>query len=378
VIAVLKQSALGTASYDTVKDNLKQTMTTVTEATKQQSFAQEIASLSSTQAQLRQVENKVIQLINEDKWENASDILFGDDYSLTTKTYEVDSDAAIGAVLGQLSTTAQRFARIKEGALGMRILALFLLLWVGIMFTHHTRVTLAEQMRLRDELFETYQEVEARVVERTAELEKTTQHLAVENEEREKSDQRTRLILNSAGDGIFGVDAQERGIFFNAAAGRLLGYNATDMLGKEIYRVIHHQRADGSLLPERECPMHLACAQGREKHTSGEVLWRQDGTSFLSEYAVTPITDDQGNNSGAVVVFRDITEQRTYQQELQQRMDELQRFNRLTMGREERMIALKQEVNALRQAQGLTKKYRNIDKSDPLQMTTEFSEGGAL
>jgi hypothetical protein len=97
---------------------------------------------------------------------------------------------------------------------------------------------------------------------------------------------------------------------------------------------------------------------GQPRTARAEVLWRKDGTHFFSEYSVTPFVDEKGQPSGAVVVFRDITEQLKNQQELQERMDELQRFNRLTMGREDRMIALKQEVNALLQAQGLAKKYR--------------------
>lgn len=378
VIAALKQSALGMASYDTVNANLKQTMSTVIEVTKTQSSSQEILGLRNSLYQLREKENMAVQMITLDKWDGASDILFGDDYQLSKKTYEVDSEAAIGAVMGELVATAQRFDRIKEAALGLRIGALVLLVWIGLMFSRRLRADVAEQKRLRDEITVAYRDMEARVLERTADLEATTQRLAVENEERAKSDQRIRLILDSAGEGIVGVDASGRGVFFNQVATRLLGYGAAEMVGVELHRLIHHQRADGSPLPEEECPMHLACAQGLDRKVSGEVLWRKDGSAFLSEYSVTAIRDDQGHHSGAVVVFRDITEQRRNQQELQERMDELQRFNRLTMGREDRMIALKQEVNALLQAQGLAKKYRSADEQTALPATAEIEQGGAL
>jgi PAS domain S-box-containing protein len=361
MIAVLKQSPLGTASYSTVNADLKQTMMTVMEITQAQSFSQEIIGLRNSLDQLREKENTAVEMISLEKWSAASDILFGDDYMLSKKTYEVDSEAAIGSVTGELVAAAQRFEQVKYAALGLRVGALILLVWVGVMFTRNTRSVLAEQMRLRDELFETYQEVEARVNQRTAELEKTTQRLAEENVERAKSDQRTRLILNSAGDGIFGVDAHERGVFFNDAALAMLGHSEQDLMGQEMHRIIHHKRADGTPLPEELCPMHLACVNGIARKVSDEVFWRQDGTAFASEYSVTPI-DLHGDHSGAVVVFRDITEQRKNQQELQERMDELQRFNHLTMGREDRMIALKQEVNTLLQTQGLAKKYRSTDE----------------
>lgn len=368
-IAVLKQSALGTASYATVKADLEQTMTTVAELTKAQSSAQDISSLADSQAQFREIEGKVIQLITDDKWDAAAEILFGDDYMRGKKTYEVDSESAVSAVMGELASTAQRFSRIKDASLGLRIASLFLLLWIGVMFSRRSRADLAEQMRLRDEITAAYRDMEVRVHERTLDLEKTAQRLAVENAEREKSDQRTRLILNSAGEGIFGVDSDEQGMFCNQAAVRLLGYEAEEMIGREIHRIIHDRRADGTPLPPEECPMHIACAQGLNRNVSGEVLWRKDGSSFPSEYSVTPMVDGHGANSGAVVVFRDITEQRRNQEELQQRMAELERFNRLTMGREERMIQLKREINALLQALGREKKYRSCDAGEEVPAT---------
>lgn len=363
VIAVLKQNALGTASYDTVNADLKQTMATVIEITRARGFTQEIISLRSSQDQLREKENMAVQMIALDKWDAASDILFGDDYMLSKKTYEVDSEAAVGAALTELSTTAQRFGRIKDAALALRVGALVLLVWIGVMFSRRSRADVAEQMRLRDEIAVAYRDMEARVLERTADLETSTQRLAAENEERVRSDNRTRLLLGSVGEGIFGVDTQGRGTFINAAGAQLLGISAEEILGQDIASLIHHSRADGSPLAPQDCPMHVLHAlSGQPRTASAEVLWRKDGTHFFSEYSVTPFMDEKGQPSGAVVVFRDITEQLKNQQELQERMDELRRFNRLTMGREDRMIALKQEVNALLQAQGLDKKYRSADE----------------
>lgn len=379
VIAVLKQSALGTASYDNVKANLLQTMLTVTEATKTQVFAQEIASLSTTQTQLRELEGKVIALINDDHWDAASEILFGDVYSLTTKTYAVDSEAAVGSVTGELVAAAQRFGHLKDAALGLRVGALILLVWVGVMFSRRSRVNLAEQMRLRQEVTVAYRDMEARVQERTADLERTTQRLALENEERVRSDDRTRLILGSVGEGIFGVSTEGRCTFINAAASQLLGFSSDEILGQDIPQLIHHSRSDGSHLAAQDCPMSAKFSlSGQRRSASGEALWRKDGTCFISEYSVTPFVDEKGETSGAVVVFRDITEQLNSQLELQQRMDELQRFNHLTMGREDRMIALKQEINALLQAQGLEKKYPRADEIELLPMVPEQVPGGAL
>ena len=206
------------------------------------------------------------------------------------------------------------------------------------------------------------------------ELAQTTQRLALENEERLKSDKRTRLILNSVGEGIFGVDAEERGTFFNDTAARLLGYSADEMTGREIHDLIHHSREDRTPLAPEDRPMHGACSTGKSCKVSGEVLWRKDGSWFFSEYSVTPIAEEKGGAAGAVVVFRDITEQRRNQEELQLRMNELERFNRLVMGREERMIQLKREINTLLEAHGAKKKYKDMDAESSISHDPEIAD----
>lgn len=361
VIAVLKQNALGTASYATVKSDLDQTMKSVADLTATQNLQQEITSLGESQTQLRNIEGRAFELIEKEQWPDASLLLFADDYMLAKKTYEVDSESAVGAVMTELAATATRFGHVRDAALAMRLGALLLLIWIGFNFSRKISADLTQQKRLRDEITEAYDAMEARVRERTADLESSAKKLAQENEERLKADGRTRLILNSASEGIFGLDADERVTFFNDTAARLLGYGADEIAGKTIHDVIHHARADGSPLAPEDRPLHIACATGQRRTVTGETLWRKDGTAFLSEYSVNPIAGETAGTAGAVVVFRDITEQRKSQDEVQQRMDEMERFNRLTMGREERMIRLKMEINRLLAAQGATKKYQEID-----------------
>jgi PAS domain S-box-containing protein len=204
--------------------------------------------------------------------------------------------------------------------------------------------------------------MEQRVLDRTADLRETTARLALENEERLRSDARTRLILNSAGEGIFGFDAEEGVTFINGAAETLLGFTADEVIGKGIHALVHHSHADGTPYPQEDCPMYRACTRGESSRAVEEVLWRKDGSKFLSEYSVTPIFDDKKGSAGAVVVFRDITERKNIESELSRRMEDLERFNRLTMGREERMIQLKQEVNALLEEMGKGRKYKAADE----------------
>ncbi len=126
------------------------------------------------------------------------------------------------------------------------------------------------------------------------------------------------LILNAAGEGIFGLDREGRHTFVNPAAARLLGYAPEELLGQHSHSLWHHTKADGSSYPSGECPIYGAYKDGLVHHGDDEVFWRKDGTSFLAEYTSTPIRDGAGKLAGAVVTFQDITERRRLAARLQE------------------------------------------------------------
>jgi len=116
------------------------------------------------------------------------------------------------------------------------------------------------------------------------------------------------LILDSAGDGIFGIDLEGKVTFINAEASRLLGFQEGELVGNDQHSIIHHSRADGTPYPIEDCPIHISLHDGKAHKRDDEVFWRKDGTSFQVEYASSPLLDNQDNVNGAVVVFRNITE----------------------------------------------------------------------
>ncbi len=77
------------------------------------------------------------------------------------------------------------------------------------------------------------------------------------------------------------------------------------------------------------------------------------------EYTSTPVTKE-GAVVGAVVTFRDITERKKVEAEVKEYVADLERFNRLVIGREERMIQLKEEINGLMEKLGGEKKYKIV------------------
>jgi PAS domain S-box-containing protein len=120
------------------------------------------------------------------------------------------------------------------------------------------------------------------------------------------AEQRLQLVLDSVSDGIIGVDGEGRAIFVNSAAGKMLGFSASELLGRSIHELIHSRRPDGSLHPEEACPLHTALACGTVQPAVEEILWRRDGSGFAAQYSVSPYRCG-GNVIGAAVVFTDIT-----------------------------------------------------------------------
>jgi PAS domain S-box-containing protein len=124
-----------------------------------------------------------------------------------------------------------------------------------------------------------------------------------------ESEERSRLLLQSAGDGIVGVDSQGRVTFLNSAAEEMLGWTAAELHNMDMHDTIHYARVNGSPYPIDECPQRAAYTDGVESRVDDEVLWRKDGTSFPVEYIARPLLrDDQA--AGSIITFRETTERK--------------------------------------------------------------------
>ena len=115
------------------------------------------------------------------------------------------------------------------------------------------------------------------------------------------------LILESAGEGLFGLDIEGRITFVNPMAAGMLGHSATELIGLPGHAVHHHTKLDGSPYGLESCPIYAAVRDGVTHQESDEIFWRNDGSSFFVDYTSTPMRDEQGHLTGAVIVFRDIT-----------------------------------------------------------------------
>ncbi len=121
--------------------------------------------------------------------------------------------------------------------------------------------------------------------------------------------QRYELILQSIGEGVYGLDSEGNTTFVNTAAEVMTGWLSNDLIGKVVHDFHHHTKSDGSHYPSCDCPVYKTIQDGIGRHVDDEVFWRKDGSSFPVEYVSTAIVREN-TIIGAVVVFKDISERK--------------------------------------------------------------------
>ncbi len=123
-----------------------------------------------------------------------------------------------------------------------------------------------------------------------------------------REEERIRLLLESVGEAVYGIDDSGNCTFCNPAFLRLMGYSSQmALLGRNIHDVIHHTHADGSPSVWGDCPIHETFRSLEKYHAANETVWRSDGTSVRVELWSHPLVQN-GKVRGAVVTLADITE----------------------------------------------------------------------
>lgn len=124
----------------------------------------------------------------------------------------------------------------------------------------------------------------------------------------------SELLLNSAGEGIYGVDRAGLCTFVNPAALNILGYTKDEVLGKDQHAMFHHHHTDGSNYPREECPIYLTSQDGVRREVE-EAFIRKNGEIFPVQMTITPMHDNS-QLVGAEVIFQDIAKRKEMELEL--------------------------------------------------------------
>ena len=129
------------------------------------------------------------------------------------------------------------------------------------------------------------------------------------------SEEKLAVTLNSIGDAVIATDAEARVTLLNPCAEKLTGWTQADALGRsveDIFHIINQETREPAIIPIQETLAH-ATIHGLANHT---VLIARDGGECAIADSCAPICDHDGLAIGAVLVFRDVTEEYAAQKTL--------------------------------------------------------------
>lgn len=168
------------------------------------------------------------------------------------------------------------------------------------------------------------------------------------------------LLLESTGEGIFGIDMSGVCTFINRAGAEQLGWLPADVLGRNMHELAHHTHGDGQQggqhYPEHLCPIFNAFRKGLPCRIDSEYFWRKNGTAFAVEYSSYPIMDG-AVVQGAVVTFVDISARRQAEDAIKQAHAVLEQ--RVS----ERTHALQEALTQLRELSAYTHSVREDERT---------------
>jgi len=181
------------------------------------------------------------------------------------------------------------------------------------------------------------------------------------------------VILNSAGEGIYGLNLEGNITFVNPAATKMIGCSVEELISQHMHSIIHHSKPDGTHYSQQECLIYAALKDGVIHHVDDEVFWRKDGTSFPVEYISNPILE-RGEIVGAVVTFRDITERLQAQQAQKQAYEELEiKVNERTTELRNALVRLQKGITERKQTEAALLRAAVVEATNQ-KLETEIIE----
>jgi len=159
-----------------------------------------------------------------------------------------------------------------------------------------------------------------------------------------ESEERFRTISASAWDAIIILDDEGRICYWNKAAERIFGYKPEEILGKDLHKVLAPEKFRRGY--EKGMNEFRRTGKGPVIGKTIEInALRRDGTEFPAELSLSSVKIR--GRWHAVGIIRDITERKQMEKKLREKIEELERYKRLTVGRELRMIELKKRIREL-------------------------------
>lgn len=147
--------------------------------------------------------------------------------------------------------------------------------------------------------------------------EEALKHASEAEREQASLARQNAALLESTTHGFYGMDKSGCCTFINPAGARLLDYEPSELIGKQVHETIHSKHPDGSHYPLLECPLYIALQKGEGTQVSNEVMWTKDDRPIPVEYSSSPLIE-AGELRGSVVAFTNISERLEAQRALRE------------------------------------------------------------
>jgi PAS domain S-box-containing protein len=157
--------------------------------------------------------------------------------------------------------------------------------------------------------------------------------------ERTHAEEFRSVVMDTMAEGLYVMDGDGDFVFMNSAASAMLGWTEDELRGESVHETIHFQHADGSPCPEEESSLGKVRVEGSSARSLDDTFTTRDGALLPVAYSATPL-GSAGNLRGAVVVFRDITEERAEHARAQRELNALTWVGRIREALDEERFAL--------------------------------------
>jgi len=117
-------------------------------------------------------------------------------------------------------------------------------------------------------------------------------------------------VVGASSDGVYAVDGRQQITFWSPSAEKILGYKASEALGKYCYEFMLGEDYDRQPFCRRDCPTIVAARRGRGVPAYDICSRTRSGRDIWVNMSIIPSGDKIGSGPVAIHLFRDITDRR--------------------------------------------------------------------